>query len=138
MTDTSWTIEIGDVYCPFCGGSNVGLDFTHEDHFWFCDRCHQQWKWEHDGTDWVWPADRVRWPGCPYCGTRNIGANYDVSNWPGFGKWNCGRLRCGKSWVGRYEIGKPDPDGPWHVSRWTIRVPVRDVPFRRTLDHPTT
>jgi transposase-like protein len=136
MSDIAWTIRGGDVYCPFCGDSSIAVDFTFEDHFWFCDRCRRQWKWDHNGVDWVWPDDVPKpTPGCPWCGTQNIrgGLVFDQ-----FGTWYCQREMCGKSWVGAFTVARFTKDGPLCMSRWTIRIPARDVPFRRTLDNPTT
>lgn len=129
MTDAR-VIRDGDVYCPFCGGASVALDFTFEDHFWFCDRCRQQWNWEHDGVDWIWPDGVAKpSPGCPRCGTQNIRWN-DTTPGPHVFWWCCREL-CAWTWRGfwtQYD----------NARRWTIRIPARDVPFGRTLDNPTT
>lgn len=136
MSDIAWTIHAGDVYCPFCGDSGVAIDFTFEDHFWVCDRCRRQWNWDHDGVDWVWPDDVAKpSPGCPYCGTQNIRGAVTFDR---FGRWYCQRGLCAQTWVGRFTASQFVKGGPWRVSRWQIRIPARDVPFRRTLDNPTT
>lgn len=137
MSDTAWTIHGGDVYCPFCGDQSVALDFTFEDHFWFCDRCRRQWNWDHDGTDWIWPdgVDKPS-PGCPYCGTQNIrgGVMYDGKH----ANWLCMRDQCRGRWAGFWTLYDFRASGGIRYTRWTIRIPRQDVPFRRTLDNPTT
>lgn len=131
-------IRGGDVYCPFCGDQTPGYDFTFTDSFWTCDRCRKQWKWDHNGIDWVWPEDRdPTTPGCPKCGTHNIQA-HAILNDDRFCNWTCLRELCGINWRGRYEALQSIETGRWRVSRWLIRIPARDVPFRRTLDNPTT
>jgi transposase-like protein len=111
-------IQPGDVYCPFCGDMNVGFDFTSEHAFWFCDRCSRQWSWDHDGVDWIWP-DTVRKtsPGCPWCGTQNIRGG--VVRTGRHTNWMCMRAPCGRRWTGFWT----------QPHRWTIRIPVSQVPF---------
>lgn len=133
----SYFVNPGDLYCPFCGDHSIVLDFTFENHFWSCDRCRKQWNWEHDGVDWEWPDDRDKpTPGCPKCGTQNIRGGVMVDD--RFCNWTCMRSVCGISWRGKYESLQSIETGRWRHSKWLIRIPARDVPFRRTLDNPTT
>ena len=129
-------IHGGDVYCPTCGDGSVAMDITYEDPFWFCDRCGARWDWDHNGIDWDWPDDVDKpSPGCPYCGTQNIrgGTMYDGRN----AHYVCMRDQCRGRWCGRFVVVSPAGLRRW-VSRWTIRISARNVPFRRTLDNPTT
>lgn len=111
-------VRSGDLYCPFCirQNGNVGMDFTAEDHFWTCSYCHCVWRWDHDGTDWIYPDGRKPNPGCPWCGTANIDVAIGTRN------WRCRREMCGRTWRGSW---KQFRNGS---RRWTIRIPVDDVP----------
>ena len=122
-------IRDGDVYCPRCQNPSVAVEFTYAEHFWFCDSCDHKWVWDHDGIDWIWPEGAKTSPGCPFCGTQNISGEYSEDR---RGFWSCLREMCGKTWRVFWTLY---PDGR---KRWTIRIAARYVPFRRTLDNPTT
>lgn len=142
-------IQPGDVYCPFCKSQTIMVEIARETNEWCCDRCPARWNWDHNGIDWIWPQDvperyrgylypndiEKRTPGCPWCGTQNIDVMHTLSDRP---DWRCLRQACANVWTGTFVVTQFVKGGKWRVSRWLIKVPTRLVPFRRTLDNPTT
>ena len=131
MSD-SVRMQPGDVYCPNCQselltmwvGSNSLWQFT-------CEGCglgfEHPFRADADGRfEWIWDAEHPKPnPGCPWCGTCNIYAH----SWLGGENytWRCNRQSCEKFWRGRWT--RHGSAHNWRDDRWTIRVPVSEVPW---------
>lgn len=121
------SLFVGDVYCPRClrGTLAMRIEGPSSIPLWECSRCGEFRHPFEAGEDgrflWAW-SDRYPKPnpGCPLCDSCNISTygQYDEQN----AYWEC--RRCNQHWIGRwYRFSDDRPD------RWTIRVPVREVPW---------
>lgn len=126
MPDTpDMRIGTGDVYCPRCLGEWIEYSISADREAFSCDSCgpiQTPHLIDADGRFWWgWnernPAPN---PGCPWCGTCNIG--WSGAAEPSF--WWCKRSACRAAWRGHWTLY---PSGRM---RWTLRVPTRDVPWR--------
>lgn len=137
---TSATVQPGDVYCTYCLSERISMHLLSSNSpDWDCEGCGRTFTQpfhadENGRFAWTWSDEHPRPnPGCPWCGTCNIRGVHVMSR--GDGQFVCLRRSCGKTWRGGFTATRFTQDGPIRMSRWTIRVPVSEIPWvSGTLD----
>lgn len=126
-----------DLYCPLHLAPIEEMTLMGETLLYTCSRpLHGQFSWPSGSTPeglftWLWDEQHPKPnPGCPVCGTCNIapgnGWRPSAVEEVDFYYWHCERYACRATWWGFWS---QYPDGRM---RWTIRIPVADVPFAGT------